>query len=81
MHLAINNVHLYTLASSPRTWQWTRGGGAYCVVRLATEAGDIYGRRNARIQGFYAMHPHVSAPARYFARHIQIKQVQNIVII
>ena len=27
MHLAINNVHLYTLASSPRTWQWTRGGG------------------------------------------------------
>ena len=41
MHLAINNVHLYTLASSPRTWQWTRGGGAYCVVRLATEAGDI----------------------------------------
>ena len=58
----------------------TRWGRAYCVVRLATEAGDINGRRNARIQRFHAMHPHASAPARHFARHIQIMQVYHIVI-
>ena len=33
------------------------------------------------MRGFNAMHAHASAPARYDARHIQIKQVYNIVII
>ena len=33
------------------------------------------------MRGLNAMHPHASAPVRYFARHIQIKQVYNIVII